>query len=150
MVMSLKSPRQPAEDDLKFRRAKADGDLRRIFRQRMPQFHWTVVETGFVAPGVPDTNACRDGVEFWIEFKRTATRRIAFREFQPAWIHTRIRHGGRVWIAVRQTHQGGARLGPPIDGLWLVYGDVVLDLAASGLLQGLESGRWTNGPAKWD
>ncbi len=114
------------------------------------RWHWISVETGLTAPGCPDSNACCDGVEIWVELKSTASRRIVFQPFQPPWIHRRVRHGGNVWIMVRQKHDGGVRIGPPIDSLWLFFGDVVLELFTHGLESTLMSGRWDGGPRNWN
>lgn len=99
--------------------------------------------------GIPDTNGCLDGVEMWIEFKKTSIRRVTFRPGQPAWIHRRYRAGGRVWIAIRYTHEGGPRLGDPVDDLVLVYGGHILELARDGLEDYMISGRWRGGPRRW-
>jgi hypothetical protein len=48
---------------------KRDGDLRRLFIQRMPHAQWTSIETGAITQDVPDTElvltkAIRDGSKF--------------------------------------------------------------------------------------
>lgn len=58
--------------------------------------------------GIPDVDYCIKGVEGKIELKYTATapKRSntsvfttgGLRSAQEAWIYTRVRHGGRVWI----------------------------------------------------
>jgi hypothetical protein len=134
-----------------------DGDLRSLFRRHLPQFDWQPIETGAISPGVPDSNACgRDGsgtgVDFWCEFKRTSGWSVGLDPFQVAWIHRRYRAGGRVWVAVRRWHDGGPRLGDPVDELWLIYGGHVLELAQVGLRldQALVSGVWRGGAGRWD
>lgn len=128
-----------------------DGSLRRLFQHHLPHFDWTPVETGGIVPGVPDLNGCCDGAEVWIECKLTSTWRVKFEDFQPQWIHRRYRAGGRVWIAVRRAHDGGPRLGPPVDELHLIYGGHVLELAQGDLrCQSIATGRWAGGPSRWD
>lgn len=128
---------------------KIDGGLRPLFKKHLPDFHWTPVESPMTG-GIPDSNWCVDGVEGWIEYKRTGSRGVTFRSGQPAWIHRRYRAGGRVWIAIRFTHEGGPRLGDAVDDLVLVYGGFVLDLARDGLTDNMVSGRWRGGPTRWD
>lgn len=128
---------------------KIDGGLRPLFKKNLPAFHWTPVESPMTG-GIPDTNGCLEGVEVWVEFKLTHTRKIDFRPEQPGWIHRRYRAGGRVWIAIRLVHEGGPRLGPPVDDLILIYGGHVLDLAREGVSDMLISGRWRGGPRRWD
>ena len=130
---------------------KIDGSLRPLFKYHLPKIHWTPIETGDTTSGVPDTNGCIGGVEFWVEFKQTSTNKVNMRPGQIGWIHRRWRHGGRVWIAVRQRHNGGPRLGEPIDDLVMIYGGHVLELAENGLQLELSmiSGRWRGGPRRW-
>jgi len=127
-----------------------DGSLRQMFQRKLPHYHWTHIESGMTAQGVSDTNACYEGNEFWIEYKLTTTFKIKFRPFQPMWIHKRIRHGGRVWIAVRQMTPAGVRLGSATDNLWLFHGSTILDLLQGGLQRHLAAGKWEDGPGGWD
>jgi hypothetical protein len=110
---------------------------------------WQPIETGIIAGGVPDTNACHEGVEWWIEYKATGTGRVVLRPLQVAWISRRMRAGGRVWVAVRHQHGGGVRRGLPVDELLLVPGQHVLALAQQGLVPGLVAARWPGGPGNW-
>ena len=58
--------------------------------------------------GIPDVDYCIKGVEGKIELKYTASvparantavfTNGGLRDAQIAWIYTRVRHGGRVWI----------------------------------------------------
>jgi len=131
-----------------------DGDLRSLFHDNLPEFDWAVIETGPTTPGVPDANAAGHGVEFWIEMKATKSYSVRFQQFQVAWIHRRVRAGGRVWIAVRRSHGGGPRRGPAVDELWLVSGRHVLGLEEEGLFQlamyNVIAGSWAEGPSRWD
>lgn len=78
-----------------------DGGLRKLFQKHLPQVHWQPVETGLISAGVPDINYCYEGLEGWIECKKsTSGGRIGFRPEQIGWIKDRLIHGGRVKIAV--------------------------------------------------
>lgn len=48
--------------------------------------------------GVPDLNACRDGVEVWIEMKLVTSKGVLLRPEQWAWGHRRSAFGGRVFV----------------------------------------------------
>jgi len=111
-----------------------DGNLRALFHHHLRRgFHWQAVETPETGAGIPDSNFCSEGREGWIEFKKTSGWACPLREGQVAWIHRRVRSGGRVWIATRRSHTGGPRKGPPVDQLWLVPGRYVIQLRLEGL-----------------
>jgi hypothetical protein len=122
-----------------------DGDLRAIYRRKLPQIDFVSVETGGTGRGVPDCNGCLDGVEFWCEFKQTQGSAVGLRPEQIGWALRRIRHGGRVWIAVRRKD----------DELWMVWGQWAAELKTHGL-RGLQMTplndlwMWNGGPARWD
>lgn len=69
--------------------------------------HLTRIEYN-VVDGVPDVSFCFGGKEGYIELKfcdafpARPTSMVfggeGLRDSQVAWIHTRVRHGGRVWI----------------------------------------------------
>ncbi len=119
-----------------------DGDLRAIFRRRLPQFMWTSVESGGTGRGIPDSHYCDQGSSGWVEFKKCTAWAVGLRPEQVGWAAQYFRHGGRSWIAVR-------RVRPDADELWLVPGDRAAQLKAQGL-RGAPSEHWGNGPAKWD
>lgn len=127
----------------KTRRARADGDLRRLFREHLSQFHWVSIETGACAPGTPDSNFCREGSEGWVEFKQTSGWTVPLRPAQIAWLDRRGRAGGRVYVAVR-------RRTADIDELWLLEGSAARQLRAGGLRGGHVLGVWSEGPSSWD
>jgi hypothetical protein len=134
------------------KRAKPDAGLRPLFRQHLLQFDWCSVESGLTGRGIPDSNYCREGVEGWVEFKTTPGWTVPLRPEQVGWIARRCRHGGRVWVAVRQLHPGGPRQ-PARDSLWLIPGQLAMDAKAHGLRPFLaaRSGlRWDGGPGGWD
>lgn len=51
--------------------------------------------------GMSDVNACRNGVERWIELKVVHGNWVHFRNSQRSWIVKRTAAGGVVWILVR-------------------------------------------------
>jgi hypothetical protein len=125
-----------------------DGGLRSLFRNKLPHFQWTSVETAGTASGVPDSEFCTpSGVQGWIEFKRTTAFYVAFQTFQPAWIYQRSRYGGNVWIAVRRIPTAQKFAG--VDELWLMKGDQVITLVNEGL-QATYAMKWSNGPGEWN
>jgi hypothetical protein len=132
--------------------AETDGRLRTIFREKLPLFHWTAVETGAIGQGVPDSNFAHAGAEGWVEYKQTDGWNVTLRPEQVGWISKRVRHGGRVFIAVRRWHDGGPKKGPPCDELYLLPGSLAA-LAKAGGLRAVESGilgRYEGGPSRWD
>ena len=131
----------------------ADGDLRNIFSDNIPRLHWTPVETGGTRIGVPDSNYCADGVEGWVENKKTDAWAVTVQPGQVAWIEKRLRAGGRVFIAVRRKSDGGPRKGGAKDQLWMLRGQAIRSLAVaplSALPAALLVQRWDNGPRNWD
>lgn len=135
-------------------RQKPDDGLRPLFRKHLPQIHWQSIETGGVGAGVPDSNGCWKGVEFWVEYKWTAGYAVTLAPEQIGWLMARTRAGGRVYIAVRRRHDGGPRRGPPADELWVMPGAMAVEVREKGL-RGLRgdprvAGPWFGGPARWD
>lgn len=125
---------------------KIDGGLRSLFRERIPTFMWTSIETGGTGRGVPDSNYISPkGIEGWIEFKRCDHWKPVFRPEQIGWITRRIRYNGRICIGVRQQDHD--------DTLWLVRGRVIKELAVDGLRNGAvqrHSTHMAGGPNHWD
>lgn len=125
----------------------SDGGLARLLTTHLPEADWQRIESAGVGRGIPDLNGCRDAVEVWIECKRTAgwvLDKRNRRRAQVAWHERRLRAGGRVFVAVRQT---GLRR----DDLWLYTGAALRDLvdgcrldAAAPLL-----GHWAWGAWDW-
>lgn len=132
-----------------------DGGLRKEFRDRLPQFDWTSIETGAVAGGVPDSNYCCGGVEGWIEFKWTKGWTVPLRPAQVGWISRRVRHGGRVLVGLRQRCPPGPRT-EARDRLWILAGGAARELKVNGvgdskrLPPDAVLGWWDGGPARWD
>lgn len=105
-----------------------DGGLRPLFRKKLPEIHWTALESGLTAPGIPDANGCFGGVEFWIEFKKMSGWRVPLRPAQIGWLTERAFAGGRTFVAIRRKSQRTAKT--RYDELWLVPGGYATDLAA--------------------
>jgi hypothetical protein len=116
-----------------------DGDLRAIFRRKLPHFDWTSVESGGTGRGIPDSEYCHEGATGWVEFKQTDGWAVKIRAEQVGWIMRRWRHGGRVWVAVRRRS----------DELWVVPGDAAVQLKGHGL-RAVPSEHWSGGPGSWD
>lgn len=126
----------------------SDANLRQIFRKHLPLFDWQSVETWSTGRGVPDLNFCYNGVEGWIECKRTLAWKVNITPEQIGWIERRCRHGGRVFIAVRRMRAAGPRLGPAVDELYLLPGMAARSL---NLQTSQPSGwAWFGGPSGWD
>jgi hypothetical protein len=126
----------------------SDGDLRAIFRRRLPSFDWLSIETALTEAGVPDSNFCCNGVEGFIEHKRTMGWTVPLRPAQVGWILRRTRAGGRVFIAVRRMSVSRR----PADELWLIHGWAAKEAKAGGLkkLPRLSLiGCWEGGPGAW-
>lgn len=130
-----------------------DGGLRNLFHIHLKSgAHWQAVETGGTGLGIPDSNYCIDGVEGWVEMKRTNAWSVGVRPEQNSWHRTRTARGGRTFFAVRRCHDGGPRKGDAVDELWLCHGRWSLALMVGGLqhpeIKWL--GVWSGGPARWD
>lgn len=117
-----------------------DGGLRKLFRQQL-RWDWQAIESGITGSGIPDSNYCTDGVEGWLEFKRTLGWTVSFQPYQVPWIMRRCRAGGRVHVAVRQVRRGG-------DVLWLYHGLMAATLEEAGLQGAAAIGRWDE-PWPW-
>lgn len=120
-----------------------DGGLRNIFKENLRTWHWQSLETGAYAPGVPDVNACKNGREVWIEFKRTSALAVKFRPLQPGWILKRSSVGGNVYVAIRVIKKD-------VDDLLIYAGTDVLALQKHGIRVTSYLGKWSGGPKQWD
>ena len=128
-----------------------DGGLRSLFRKHLPQVDWQSIETPMTGGGVPDANYCVDGCDGWIEHKKTDGWAVEVKTAQVGWIERRIRHGGRVLVAVRRMLPAGPRRGPAVDELWLFPGGAIRAVRDRGLKNGGPViGQWGDGPARWD
>lgn len=130
----------------------SDGGLRKLFSDHLKQAHWQSVETWSTGKGVPDVNYCfPDGIEGWVECKKTETFRLDISPEQVSWAETRMRRGGRVFIGVRRQTTEGPRKGPPVDELWLFKGVAIRWLTYQKMnnTMGLAL-RCEGGPRNWD
>jgi hypothetical protein len=128
-----------------------DGGLRGIFRKYLPVVDWTTVETGWTGGGVPDSNGCCEGKEFWVEYKKTKAYVVNFEPLQIAWLMRRARHGGRVFIAVRRQVRKSKRRSE-VDELWVFNGAAASTVARKGLHiydNKILLGKWEGGPKNW-
>lgn len=131
---------------------RIDGGLRALFRERLPQVHWQSIETAGTGRGVPDSNGCYAGVEFWVEYKVTDGYAVELRPEQVGWHCQRSRAGGRTFVAVRRRCLAGPRKAAA-DELWLLPGRLAREVRSMGLRELPDDfvlGAWTGGPAKWD
>lgn len=129
-----------------------DGNLRKLFKDHLPDFHWQSIETAGTGRGVPDSNYCFKGSEGWVEFKITKGYSVGLRPEQTAWILRRVRAGGRVFVAVRRQRSAGPRTGDAVDQLWLLHGAHAASIKRDGLKKvdpGALAGVWDGGPAHW-
>jgi len=121
--------------------SETDGGLRKIFRSRLPEVHWTSIEARLVQGGIPDMHGTWRGRSFWIENKRARGLEISLRPSQIGWLLRNARNGGRAFIAVRKGKT-----------LWLLSGQYA-NTIARGSLQSLPPnallGCWHGGPANW-
>ena len=126
-----------------------DGGLRRIFRENIPNAHWSAIETGGTGRGVPDDNVCLNGVETWLEYKHTDGWAVRIRPEQVAWSERRTRAGGRVLLLTRRRCTPGPRR-PAADELWIHRASDIRHVSLLGLRDGprpLYKGE--DGPSAW-
>jgi hypothetical protein len=125
-----------------------DGELRKTFRIRFGGWQWISVETAGTATGVPDSEFCSpEGVQGWIEFKKTHANAVGISPFQVAWLMRRCRYGGNAWIAVRRTPKSQREAG--VDQLWLMRGDQAQALFDGGL-DNISGWCWEGGEGNWN
>jgi hypothetical protein len=131
-----------------------DDGLRALFHKHLPHPRdLQDVEIGMRDRGVPDLNFCIEGSSGWIEMKATSGWTVDLKPAQIAWLVTRVRHGGRVFVAVRKRTVAGPRKGNAVDELWLLNGSYARELRTGGLRGASRLavlGRWTGGPRDWD
>jgi hypothetical protein len=120
-----------------------DGELRSIFRTHLPTVGWTTIETGGVEPGVPDSNGCYQGVEFWVEHKKTDAWAVEVKPSQVAWHKLRQSKGGRTFFAIRRRSTAG------VDELYVIHGRYAAYLKEYGLKDCPALVVCEGGPARW-
>jgi|TARA_Y100000114_G_scaffold85727_1_gene79229 Holliday junction resolvase len=68
----------------------------------LQNLHIQRIETGGTGRGIPDFNACCEGVEFWVELKVVNSgNKIGLRPEQAGWLLKRAKHGGKCFVLVR-------------------------------------------------
>jgi hypothetical protein len=122
-----------------------DGELRTIFRRRLPMVAWSTIETGGVEPGVADSNGLYDGIEFWVEHKKTEAWAVEVKPSQVAWHKLRQSKRGRTFFAVRRS----TLRGPRVDELYLIGGQHAALLKQEGLKPCPFILKCEGGPANW-
>jgi hypothetical protein len=118
----------------------ADDELRKLFRKHLRGFDLQAIETGATGGGVPDLNYAKNHIEGWCEMKKADHWRATIRPAQVGWAERRLRHGGRVFCAVRRAH----------DELWLFHGSLLRALTTTRVDALPNLGHWSGGPAAWN
>jgi hypothetical protein len=116
-----------------------DGGTGPLLVKNLPRIHWQSVETWSTGRGVPDYNFCCDGVEGWLELKKSSGWAVDMEPEQIAWAERRLRHGGRLFILVRRKE----------DELWLFHGSAARELKLRGLKELSPMARWSR-PWPWE
>jgi hypothetical protein len=114
---------------------KIDGGLRPLFQKNLSKlgFHCQSIETGGTGRGIPDFNFCKDGIEGWIEFKKTSAWAVSnISPDQIGWVLRRRRAGGGVFLAVRRQRNRSARK-KAVDELWIFDGLDIESVSDEGL-----------------
>lgn len=130
-----------------------DGGLKQLLPARLIRdIDWQRIESALTGGGIPDLNAAPQGhPEFWVECKQTQEWAVTLRPDQVGWALRRVRHGGRVFIAVRRHCEAGRRR-PAADELWLLRGSFAREAKVGGLRSlppAALLGTWPGGPARW-
>jgi hypothetical protein len=131
-----------------------DGRLKQLLPQNLVRdIDWQRIESSLTGGGIPDLNAKpRAAPEFWVEAKQTKEWAVTLRPDQVGWALRRIRHGGRVFIAVRRHCEAG-KVRPAADELWLIRGSFAKEAKRGGLRAlppAALAGRWPGGPTSWN
>lgn len=74
-----------------------EKDLWQLIKRYWSEAHLTRIENT-VTFGVPDINVCIDGIEFWVETKIEHNDKISIRPSQLAWVISRVKANGNVFI----------------------------------------------------
>ena len=128
-----------------------DGGLWAEISKHTTGVDWCRIESGLTGGGIPDLNGCRDGVEVWMELKQTSAWSVRIRPDQVGWAERRIRRGGRVFLLTRRHHDGGPRLGPAVDELWVHRGVDMRGVLRDGMREGPPPLMvCSGGPSSWD
>lgn len=151
-------PRPLLSDTGLYLRSTDDG-LRPLLHQHLrvllgSPVDWQAIESAMMGAGIPDSNACWRGREWWVECKATPSRGgyalPSLDAMQVGWHLRRAACGGVTWILTRR-HPRQGRGEPPgsPDELWLHRGTDAPRLAAEGLRGPPALLRAAGGPAAW-
>lgn len=127
-----------------------DDNLRSIIKDHLRHIDWQSIESALTGGGIPDLNGCCDGVEAWVECKRASAWTVKIRPAQIGWSKKRIRHGGRVLLAIRKRHDGGARRGAAVDEFFLFNGELMHEINQNGFQSYAPRVHEKGGPSRWD
>jgi hypothetical protein len=127
----------------------SDGELRKQFRAHLPAVHWSSIESGLTEPGVPDLNGCVEGVDFWVENKKTKAWAVQVQSVQVGWHLRHTKDGGRTFFAIRRMAKVGPRKAAA-DELYIVDGMFARELMKSGLKGTPIIASFSGGPARWN
>lgn len=129
----------------------ADDGLREKLRHGLPFVHWQSIESALTGGGIPDLNGCYNGVDAWVECKKTDGWTCGdVKVFQVSWALQRLRSGGRVVLATRRRTEAGPRKGKAVDELWLHSGAYMYECRKGGLRGAPTLLVTGGGPANWD
>lgn len=131
----------------------ADDNLRTKLREGLVTFraHCQSIESAMTGGGIPDLNVCSDGVEVWVECKKTDGWTAGdVKVGQVGWHLARHRAGGRTLFATRRRAAAGPRRGAAVDELWLHSGLYGHELREGGLRAAPALLVTEGGPARWD
>lgn len=116
-----------------------DGDLRKLFKRKLPAVDFVAVESSASGRGLPDSNYCVDGREGWLEFKATRGWKVRVSPEQVGWAERRVGRGGTVLLAVRKA-----------DRLWLFGADALRRFrSGEDARRVVPLGTWGGGPSRW-
>lgn len=130
----------------------ADDSIRDKLREGLRPFgvHFQSIESAVTGGGIPDMNLCAEGIEVWIEGKKTDGWTAGdVKVGQIGWHLARHRAGGRTLFATRRRRARSARM-DACDELWLHSGLYGAELREGGLRAAPALLTQSGGPAGWD
>lgn len=68
-----------------------------LIQKKHREWHFVRIESNTIN-GIPDINACMDGVEFWLELKSNDAKNYGLSKYQMAWCLKRQAAGGKSFI----------------------------------------------------